>query len=354
MLHVPTVFVIGAGAGADIDMPLGSRLTDLIASKVNINYGHTNTRLSGDETTDITLRRIAQTEKLNNANALFGAGRAIAKGISYVRSIDSYISTHEDNENIKIVAKAAIAQIIMEEEKASALWIDENKHPREYRNRDKVKLSWLSDFFYRLQDGIKTNKNLPDLFSNLTIINFNYDRCVEHFLYNSIQELYQINDEKAADLIRSGLKMYHPYGWLGPTRWLGPEPSVWFGGAIHGDGDVSQIWKRIKTFHERVEEGDELREMRAAISAAHSIVFLGFHFHEPNMDLLTPQDGQTGPAGIPVYSTVYERSGPDLEIIRRQINKVFDTRANVGAMGTAGDCKTLFKIYGTTLADKPR
>jgi hypothetical protein len=39
MFSVTTVFIIGAGAGADIDMPLGSALSLEIAQKLNIRFG---------------------------------------------------------------------------------------------------------------------------------------------------------------------------------------------------------------------------------------------------------------------------------------------------------------------------
>jgi hypothetical protein len=39
----------------------------------------------------------------------------------------------------------------------------------------------MYDFFGLLQEGIVESRNLETIFDNLAIINFNYDRCVEHF-----------------------------------------------------------------------------------------------------------------------------------------------------------------------------
>jgi hypothetical protein len=48
MIRHKTLFVIGAGAGFDVDMPLGSKLSEVIAEKLNIKFPDYNTA-SGDK-----------------------------------------------------------------------------------------------------------------------------------------------------------------------------------------------------------------------------------------------------------------------------------------------------------------
>jgi hypothetical protein len=76
-----------------------------------------------------TLRGIARSRR-ENVNILRAAGCLIKEGVSYSRSIDSFLNTHKDNENLKLCAKLALVQGILEHEKASALYVDERKLPR--------------------------------------------------------------------------------------------------------------------------------------------------------------------------------------------------------------------------------
>jgi hypothetical protein len=60
MFRRPTLFVIGAGAGADVNMPIGARLSDLIAGKTDIRFEGGYNQISGDPTIMAALRRIAK------------------------------------------------------------------------------------------------------------------------------------------------------------------------------------------------------------------------------------------------------------------------------------------------------
>lgn len=62
MLDKPTVFVIGAGAGFDIGMPLGDDLADLIASGVSFYYEQGNLTKGNGYIAD-GLQRMAQHQK---------------------------------------------------------------------------------------------------------------------------------------------------------------------------------------------------------------------------------------------------------------------------------------------------
>ena len=103
MLDKPTVFVIGAGAGFDIGMPLGDDLADLIATGVSFYFERGNLT-KGNGRIASGLQRIAQHQKMNWESYML-AGRMIAGGIRYTRSIDNYVHTHSDKEAVKTVAK---------------------------------------------------------------------------------------------------------------------------------------------------------------------------------------------------------------------------------------------------------
>ena len=47
------------------------------------------------------------------------------------------------------------------------------------------------------------SENLGDVFKHLTIVNFNYDRGVEHFLFHAMQAWSLKNEGEVAELMKS-------------------------------------------------------------------------------------------------------------------------------------------------------
>jgi hypothetical protein len=217
MVPVPTVFIIGAGAGVDLEMPTGEALCNEISGKLNIAFRGFTEKISGDNKTYDEMRRIGLDRKID-VNELMAAGRRISKGIHFAGSIDSYIHTHKSDKLINICGKLGIVQTIIEHEKRSKLFVDTTKHPFKFLDEPGVRLSWLRQFMLLLQDGIIAGENLADIFKNVLIINFNYDRCVEQFLIWTLQDLFGIDRSRAAELIAK-LNIYHPYGVVAPLLW---------------------------------------------------------------------------------------------------------------------------------------
>ena len=105
MISRQTVLIIGAGAGFDIGMCLGSTLMAEIATDVNFFYSDARlVRGNGD-----ILAAIRQFGP-QKYNELFNAGRQIASGVRTSGSIDNYIHNHRNNDAIKTVGKIAIVK----------------------------------------------------------------------------------------------------------------------------------------------------------------------------------------------------------------------------------------------------
>jgi hypothetical protein len=195
MLNKQTVFVIGAGAGFDVDMPLGSKLASEIAEDTYFRF-EAKQLIGGNERVWTASRNMANAAGIDN-NATLAAGRMITTGIAYAQSIDNYVHTHSDKEAVKIVAKNAIVHRIVEAERNSSLCIDQaHVEFGRFKDEDKVRGSWLQAFFSTLQDGVIEASNIENIFDNLSIINFNYDRCIEHFLFQAMQRLYPAKGTK--------------------------------------------------------------------------------------------------------------------------------------------------------------
>src|ERR1700704_519129 len=84
-----TLVVIGAGAGLDVGMPLGSKLSEIIGSKLNIKFTDYDTQASGDKDIVEALRQVSRTSGID-INKYRQAGVNVSGGIGYTRSIDSY------------------------------------------------------------------------------------------------------------------------------------------------------------------------------------------------------------------------------------------------------------------------
>jgi hypothetical protein len=342
MLKVPTVFVIGAGAGVDVGMPLGDRLSQIIGEKLRIKVEEGNRQTSGDKLIMEVIRRHAR-DNQQDPNLYRRAAFSVAEGIAYSRSIDSYLHGHKDNKPLQFCGKLAITQTILEQENRSALVV-QKRH--EFRDATKVNESWLGAFMYGLQERIVVSENLGDIFKHLTIVNFNYDRCVEHFLFHAMQAWSLKNEQEVAELMK-GLNIYHPYGSVGDLPWQSGE-GIEFGAEVDEFGRLLlKSSSRIRTFNEEIKDRTKIEEIRNAISAANRVIFLGLHFHQQNMDLIKPAIAPSVTADIPMaYATAFHRSSSDLRIIETQIVRL---RTFSGVrVDKSWDCAGIFREFGTT------
>jgi hypothetical protein len=79
----------------------------------------------------------------------------------------------------------------------------------------------------------------------------------------------------------------HPYGVVGLLDWQDWAQNgrpVSFGHV--GNVDLLEIAHQINTFTEQQEDNEKLAIIRRTVQEAEVIVFLGFAFHERNMELL--------------------------------------------------------------------
>lgn len=349
MLSVPTTFVIGAGAGPDLNMPVGAELCQAIADRLNIYFEWGNEKRSGDVDVIKAIRTIAK-ESNGDPNDWYAAGRAIKNGIFQTGSIDDFCHAHHDNDKIRECAKLGIAKSILERERGSYLFVANPGHDRRFSYPEKVQSSWISAFFRVLSQEVVISNNPQDIFKNLTVINFNYDRCFEHYIYHALQN-FLIPDKEAAELINENLEIYHPYGALGCLSWQNGYSKVDFGGADYYTPDYVTIARQIKTYDERMEDVAMLSNIRGALLKAERIVFLGCHFHKQNMTLLGGEE-KKGP-NCQVLATSKGRSESDIGIIKQRIWSALKTKSIDGRASWEKknlDCGGMFAEFGTLLS----
>jgi hypothetical protein len=178
---------------------------------------------------------------------------------------------------------------------------------------EKLANTWFLKFMHMLGRGIP-KADARQIFDNVSFIIFNYDRCVEHFLYNALQKLYGIQAAEAADILAE-CTIIHPYGQVG--TYLLPARGVPFGAS---SADYRQLTQQIKTYTEQIAAADVMAEIAAEFHRAECIVFLGFAYHTQNMRLLKPAE----PLKVKqVFGTAYGMSDADVDVVSHQIANFF-------------------------------
>lgn len=309
MLKKKTVLVLGAGSSFEFGLPAGEGLAAAIASAVNfqsdglaITHG------------DRTIWGVATDRGNRDVEAVFAAGQLVSRTLPLARSIDALLYNHGHNAHAVRLGKLGIAACILRAERGSRLMWNRDQDPSAALHA--IAPSWLYKLFRFLWTGVRLDE-LETIFERLSIINFNYDRCVEHFLARAIEIAYDTSEARAQELIAT-LDIVHPYGQVGRLPWQrgsGAEASF---GAEHFD--LGRVADGIKTFTEQAHDLAEVENWRERLRQADQIVFLGFAFHPQNMELLDLGPDQNGAPWARTYATVYQMPGPELDLVRERIH----------------------------------
>ena len=293
MFRERTTFVIGAGASAEFGMPVGSELAKNIKQSALLrNIGHRNPDV-GDNTLYDTVTRLWP-NSVDRTKSL-KAARDINEGVHTAVSIDAFIDRFADDPDIAIMGKMLIALEIAKAEAESSMapeywprleetpWLSPiNAKGKNLTNPDDT---WIGHFFRILCDGIK---DASDLGKNITVICFNYDRCIEYYLRKQISAAYRISLVKAHEIVL-GMNIIHPYGTLGelPVNESGyGDGLLAFAPARDNYFRLEKIAENIRTYTEQQHEPGMIKKIHDAIAHSGVLAFLGFGFNNQNLDLL--------------------------------------------------------------------
>ena len=316
-MGLKTVFIIGAGASKEVNLPIGSELKKLIATALDIRYAHFNSRISGDGVIAeaLVLAAAAQNPPLRDINPYLHAGWRIRDAMPQAISIDHFLNDHSTNKQIEVCGKLAITSAILTAERESSLFISRTqRHPQ--LDFGRIANTWFIGFFQLLSENCRSGE-LELRLASVALIIFNYDRCVEHFLYYAFQNYYSLSPEKAASLL-GHLKIYHPYGTVGPLPWQGSEKQVEFGADLYAK-NLFACSGLLKTFTEGTDESSsDIISIRASMSTSQKLVFLGFAFHRLNLNLLLPANTPR-PNKRPVFATAHGLSASDVDLIVHEL-----------------------------------
>ena len=269
-----TLFVLGAGASAEVKLPVGAQLAKNISSKLDVRFERGFNPIGSGDFELYEQFKLAYREESKEYQV---AAWLIRDGIQLSSSIDDFLDLHRGNAKVNLYGKAAVVKSILEAERDSLLYCNRVKGETTI-NFDRIADTWLVKFMKILAQGL-SRENVAQIFDNVSFIIFNYDRCIEHFLVHALQQLYGL-DEKTAQKICSDLHIVHPYGSVGGLPAPG-EPGVPFG--TTDTRNCLALARGIKTYTEQITYAGDLSAIHAEVLSAQSIVFLGFAYHDQNM-----------------------------------------------------------------------
>lgn len=289
-----TVFVVGAGASSEFDLPVGgvlrSNVRQLLARIVDDLRGQSTIH-------DYVVRQIG----LSRSDALAGA-QAMSATLDVVESIDYGIMHQQANPAAVGLTKWGIAQILTAAERSqSGLAVDADGRwigPGLESRMD----TWLGRLIQRLLGRVPPEVGARRL-EQVSFVTFNYDRIIRRHFGLVMQRLQYANWQELVDKLR----VEHAYGSLGDLNWL-DNGAVPFGGSVRTSMDYTAAHK-VRTFAEAEDEGTRAR-IRDLIKDANQVVLMGCAFHRQNISFLTPDE--LGDSQRTVRATCF--NVPNLEV----------------------------------------
>lgn len=254
MINELTVFVLGAGASAPYSLPTGHELTARVVN--SIAY------IAQNEHEKALLRRV----QIDDFPFLFKMGDYLkrAKGMS----IDSWL---ELNSLYREYGRILIAKEINKSENSVSV----------------IERDWYSDLWANyLSPQCKTASDLRNC--KAYFITFNYDRSLEHYLFEMACATFSDEDvSQIADIVCS-IPIVHLHGRVGYLPWQPTHEKTFV-----RQYEVSHEWEdavngasMIKIISDAGDETQEYKTARHWLIKAKRIYFLGFGYHDENLQRL--------------------------------------------------------------------
>lgn len=277
MIKQKTVFILGAGASKPYGYPTGEQLRnyicdDIIRDSVNVFKYERNSPY------------------ITKSNELIQNFKK-----STNKSIDLFLTRNRQFEKL---GKIFIAFSIIKSEM-------ESQTPEQIDNTE----DWFSELFDRstdeLIDPMSVNRFSENNFSFIT---FNYDRSLEHFLFQALHNSF--TNTKASEIAKILLQVpiIHVYGKLVDLPWEDKESYVSY--QEIDLNDTNHFAKNINVIYSKRIDEERLSKAKSYIKNADRIFFLGFGFAPENMNILGIPDSLD--RNKQIYATAYKYK--DMEI----------------------------------------
>jgi hypothetical protein len=303
MFNRHVVLIVGAGASFDkYGLPLGGQLASTIANDTDFQFERfANRPTRGDAELFDSVIYSRFSDDRAKLDLYTAAGHKLSAAIGSTISVDDALFQLSEYPEAVQLGKLCIMRSILQGERNSDLKIQPDMgRPKPDAGRN----GWIEQIFSMAISGFKLSE-IKHAFKRITFINFNYDRCIEHYLFWSLQRLGLSGDD-ASETIQN-LNIIRPYGSLGSIL-PGTPAFLQFGSPPHPN--LFDMVSRIRTFTESDALHDKEKLSNALIGAS-LVIFLGFGFHPQNLKLLAlPPDQQLRRSKV--LATVFGVHGANL------------------------------------------
>ena len=280
-----TVLILGAGASMPYGFPSGDELKMRIISSLE-NFP----TLVGPATQLEHLTHEAQIEGYHVASF-----RDELAGASHV-TIDRFLQKRPE---FGAIGKLAIASTLIPLECDSLIPMFK---PSKARPEDKQRVAggWYKYFAQQLN---LSSTDWGD--GKLTIITYNYDRSLEHYLFTILKSTCKESQQECWKIFQE-IPIIHIYGELGPYNPIGE--GLPYGSSLNIE-TARVAAKHIRLMHEAKDDG-LIEQSRTAVQDAEVICFLGFGYHAENIAPLAMKSREEGKKtlGTALGLTKHEKS----------------------------------------------
>ncbi len=315
MFRPNTVIVIGAAASVNFGFPLGKSLKAAVSDRLELKFND----LDGSVCLNRDEKRIYGFGILNRDHDWARAGLSINRGLTFASSIDHFLHMRASDCKLVKLGKRAIAQIIADREAACTKLhlLESGRKPDVYRFDD----TWLQTFAEICFEDVTLDR-IPEALQAVSIVSFNYDRCVEQFVRLAISALYAVDFPLACKLADENFQVLYPYGSLGKLTCFSGNYSDGHAFGDDGGPSLDTMAERIRLFTEPADQPNEERQtITATMQDAETVIFLGFGYHRQNIELL-----QVPKPNSPlrhVTGTAYGLSQKSQEITKVRLRNAF-------------------------------
>lgn len=252
MITRKVVLILGAGASMPFGFPSGLELKSKIVERLHPHRS------------DVVKQHL--TDAGFETGHVEGFRSALEK--SGKLSVDAFL---EHRPEFIEVGKAAIASFLLPSEHEPTLWFGGG-------------MSWYAYFFNRL------NARFEEFSQNrVSVLTFNYDRSLEHYLLTALQNSYGKSPDECAAALRS-VPIVHLYGQLGQLASLSTDGYGIEYGAPLNVVSLKRAAKGIQIIHEAVSGSEPFERAHELLRQAERACFLGFGYDETNLQRLMAFD----------------------------------------------------------------
>ena len=342
MLRTRTTLIVGAGASAELQFPTNAELLARIIQ--GYDFKRTNSETSTRDG-QLLLRNIYKlAEKLNKkVEDVAAAAERLRNACRLGRSIDTVLEQYDHDPLVVACGKLAITFFMGQAESRSNLK-DIPRVEGELPLQGKIAEYWIYQLGQLITSGVPRSK-IGQTLEQLTIINFNYDRSVEHFLPYALVMAYGIELKEAQQVVAEKLDIVHPHGSVGRLPWQkGEAPQAEWG--VEQPWNIHAIAAQLKSLNERSADRNALRDIRLSVASAKRLVFLGFGFQPQNVDLLFENTLSHNPE---VLISTYGMSSGNAATVAQMIRRLAGLESAEQLMISPGKAWEVLRDYSLLL-----